>query len=78
MDNLEKLIDFLRNNEVNEKELRAIYTSFFRKERARGFNNGCEFIRRILRNQKMCRRQNIKKKFSVLSEQIEEYLHESA
>ena len=77
MDNLQRLIDFLRNNEVSEKELKAIYASFFRAEYTRGFNNGCEYIRRIHRNQKMCRRQNIKKKFSILSEQIEVYLHES-
>ena len=77
MENLQKLIDFLRSKEITEGELKAVYGSFFRQEYDRGFNNGCEHIRHILRKQKADRGQNIKKKFDILSGLMDDYLNES-
>lgn len=74
MDRIYKLIDFLRNKEVTEEELFLIYHSFLRQEHQRGFNEGCEFIRSVLRKQKISRRENVKKRFGIIHGQIENYL----
>ncbi len=74
MDDLYKLIDFLRDKEVTEEELVLIYRSYFRREHRRGFNEGCEFIRNILRKQKIARCENVKRKFNTLQEIIGDYL----
>ena len=77
MEDLYKLIDFLRYKEVTEEELVIIYRSYFKREYARGFNNGCEFIRSALSRQKIARRENVKKKFNNLQELIGDFLSES-
>ncbi len=74
MDDLYKLIDFLRDKEFTEEELVLVYRSYFRREHNRGFNEGCDFIRNTLRRQKMMRRENVKKRFNALQEIIGDYL----
>jgi len=74
MEKVYKLIDFLRNKEVSEEELFIIYNSFLRQEYQRGFNEGCEYIRSVLRKQKLSRRENVKKRFGILHGEIEKYL----
>ena len=77
MGSLQKLIDFLRSKEISEDELKIVYTQFFREEYDRGFNNGCEYVRFILRKQKSARNNNVRKNFNKLSDMIEDYLNES-
>ena len=74
MQDLYKLIDYLRDKEVTEEELVFIYSSYFHREYVRGFNEGCEFIRSVLRRQRIARRENVKKKFSTLYGKIGDYL----
>lgn len=77
MESLQRLIDFLRSKEITESELKAVYGSFFRDEYCRGFNNGCEYMRHVLRKQRSDRQWNVKKKFDALCDHIDDYLHES-
>ena len=74
MQDLYKLIDYLRDKEVTEEELVIIYSSYFNRARIEGFNEGCEFVRSILSRQRIARRENVKKKFNTLYGKIGDYL----
>ena len=54
-----KIVDYLRNQEVTEPELKRIYTNFGKQVYVEGFNEGCEYMRGIIRRQKACRKQNL-------------------
>ena len=71
----EKIVDYLRNQEVTEPELRRIYTNFGKQVYSEGFNEGCEFIRGVIRKQKACRKQNLKNRYSKFLTKLDDYLH---
>lgn len=70
-----KIVDYLRNNEVTEPQLIRIYRNFGEQVYNEGFNEGCEYLRGVLRKQKACRRQNLRNKYSKFLTRLDDYLH---
>ena len=70
-----KIVDYLRNQEVTEPELRRIYTNFGKQVYSEGFNDGCEFMRGIIRRQKAFRKQAIKNSYGKFLTKLDDYLH---
>jgi len=70
-----RIVDHLKNQEVTEQELIKIYTDFGRGEYNRGFNEGCEYARDIIKKQKLCRQQNLRDKFNKFLTKVDDYLH---
>lgn len=71
----ERITDYLRNVEVTEQQLVKIYSDFARKFHAEGFEEGCEFIRGIIRRQKMRRKITIRNSYNHFLTQLDDYLH---
>ena len=70
-----KIVDYLRSREVTEPELIRIYTEFGNKAYEDGFNDGCEFVRGVIRKQKACRQQNLRDKYNRFLTKLDDYLH---
>ena len=71
----QKIVDYLRSKEITEDELMGIYTNFGKEIYIEGFNDGCEYIRGIIRKQKACRKQSLKNKYSKFLTQLDDHLH---
>lgn len=71
----ERIVDYLRNVEVTEPQLIKIYTDFARKFHTEGFEEGCEFIRGIIRRQKWHRRKLLANKYNSFLTKLDDYLH---
>jgi len=70
-----KIVKHLRNQEVTEDELIKIYSDFGKAEYNHGFNEGCEYIRGVIRKQKTCRKQNLRDKYNRFLTELDDYLH---
>lgn len=70
-----KIVDYLRSTEVTEPELVRIYTRFGEQVYGEGFDNGCEYMRTVVRKQKASRRQNIRNNYSRFLTKLDDYLH---
>ena len=75
MSSVEKMIDYLRNAEIDEVELRRVYERFFKKSEFEGFEKGCEFLRSMLSRQRASHAAIMRKNFKLLIEDIEDYLN---
>ena len=71
----QKIVDYLRSKEITEDELVGIYTNFGKEIYSEGFNDGCEYIRGIIRKQKAYRKQSLKDKYSKFLTKLDNYLH---
>ena len=72
----EKIVQRLRGAEVTEKELVIIYNEYWKEAHDIGFNRGCDYIRTMMRKQKMFRQQKIKDKCAEFLSKIDDYLHD--
>ena len=70
-----KIVNYLRNNEVTEPQLIAIYENFGKQIYSEGFNEGAEYVRGIIRKQKAARKQQIKNKFKTFLTKLDDHLH---
>ena len=77
MQNVGKLIDFLRNNELTEVELYRVYERFLKIEKADGFEAGCDFVRSLLNRQRTSCEAARSKRFKLILEDMEDYLNEN-
>jgi len=71
----EKIVDYLRGVEVTEPELISIYEKFGKQTYNEGFNEGCEFIRGLLRRQRIHRKQKLQENYSRFLTKLDDHLH---
>jgi len=67
------IIDYLRNQEVSEPELRKIYDDFEKAIHKKGFDEGCDFIRGVIRRQRCARQNSLQVKLNEFLVLLEDY-----
>ena len=74
-DDADRIIDYVRNQEIEVEELHRIYNQFMRDERGFGFDRGCDYMRDILSRQRSRKKQNIEKMFKEVLQVIEDKIN---
>ena len=74
-DDADRIIDYVRNQEIPVEELHRIYNRFLRDERGFGFDRGCDYIRDIISHQRSRKKQSIEKMFKEVLQVIEDKIN---
>ena len=73
MDRQDRMIDYLRGQEVTEQDLYKIYTTFLKAERGEGLERGYELCDNDRRKQSNARKISQKKRFDEIYEYLDSY-----
>ena len=75
LEDADKIIDYLRNQEIPVEELRRIYNRFLRDERGFGFDRGADYIRGVISHQRTRKKQSIEKMFKEVLQVIDDMIN---
>ena len=74
-DDADRIIDYVRNQEIPVEELHRIYNRFLRDERGFGFDRGADYIRGVISHQRARKKANIEKMFKEVLQVIEDKIN---
>ena len=74
-DDADRIIDYVRNQEISVEELHKIYNQFMKDERGFGFDRGCDYMRELLSHQRARKKSNIEKMFKEVLQVIEDKIN---
>jgi len=71
MDRADRMVDYLRGQEVTEQDLYTIYTTFLLAERGEGFARGYQVCNDDRQKQSMARKKSQRKRFDEIYEYLD-------